>query len=78
MMSSGDIFQLHMHIGDSVESIADSYLEDEKLQKLLISPLFAQRASGKRDATLWIAEFQAYPSQRFKSRMNKNDKQSPS
>ena len=32
------------------ESIADSDLEDEELQKMLISPLYAQKASGKPDA----------------------------
>ena len=36
------------------------------------------RASGKPDATLWITEFQAYPSQQFNSRMNKDNIQLPS
>ena len=35
-------------------------------------------ASGKPDATSWTTESQAYLTQRFKSRMNKNVKQSPS
>ena len=39
-----------MHFDESMESIADSALEDEKLQKLLTSPLYAQEASGKADA----------------------------
>ena len=43
-------FQSHMHFDDSVESIADSDLEDGELQKMLISPLHAQKASGKPDA----------------------------
>ena len=43
-------FQSQMHFDDSVESIADSDLEDEELQKMLISPLYAQKASGKPDA----------------------------
>ena len=33
------------------------------------------RASGKQGATLWIAEFQAHPSQQFNSRMNKDNLQ---
>ena len=36
------------------------------------------RASGKPDATLWITEFHAYPSQQFDSRMNKDNIQLPS
>ena len=39
-----------MQFDDSVESIADSDLEDEDLQKMLISPLYVQKASGKLDA----------------------------
>ena len=39
-----------MHFDDSVESIADSDLEDGELQKMLTSPLYAQRVSGKPDA----------------------------
>ena len=39
-----------MHVDDSVESIADSDLEDGELQKMLTSPLYAQKASGKPDA----------------------------
>ena len=42
--------QSQMHFDESVESIADSDLEDGDLQKLLTSPLYAQRASGKPDA----------------------------
>ena len=33
-----------------MESIADSDLEDGELQKMLTSPLYAQKASGKPDA----------------------------
>ena len=33
-----------------METIADSDLEDGELQKMLISPLYAQKASGKPDA----------------------------
>ena len=43
-------FQSQMHFEDSVESIADSDFEDGGLQKLLTSPLYALRASGKPDA----------------------------
>ena len=39
-----------MHFDDSVESIADSDLEDGELQKMLTSPLYAQKATGKPDA----------------------------
>ena len=38
-----------MHFDDSAESIADSDLEDGELQKMLTSPLCAQKASGKPD-----------------------------
>ena len=41
-----------MHFEESMESIADSDLEDGELQKLLTSPLYAQRASGKPDAVV--------------------------
>ena len=43
-------FQSQMHFDDSVESIADADLEDGELQKMLTSPLYAQKASGKPDA----------------------------
>ena len=39
-----------MHFDDSVESIADSDLEDGELQKMLTPPLYAQRALGKPNA----------------------------
>ena len=39
-----------MHFDDSVESIADSELEDGELQKMLTSPLYVQKASEKPDA----------------------------
>ena len=40
-------FQSHMHFDDSAENIADSDLEDGELQKMLTSPLYARKASGK-------------------------------
>ena len=43
-------FQSQMYFDDSVESSADSDLEDGELQKMLTSTLFAQKASGKPDA----------------------------
>ena len=43
-------FQTQMHVDDPVESIADSDLEDGELQKMLTSPLYVQKASGKPDA----------------------------
>ena len=39
-----------MRFDDSVESIADSDLEGGEEQKMLTSPLFAQKVSGKPDA----------------------------
>ena len=39
-----------MHVDDSVESIADSDLEDGELQKMLTPPLSAQKAAGKPGA----------------------------
>ena len=45
-------FQSQMHFDDSVESIADSDLEDGELQKMLTSPLYAEKVSGKPDATV--------------------------
>ena len=42
--------QSQMHFDESMESIADSDLEDGELQKLLTSPQYSQRASGKPDA----------------------------
>ena len=39
-----------MHFDDSVESIADSDLEDGELQKMLTSPLYVQKALEKPDA----------------------------
>ena len=49
-ISETPFFQSHMHFDDSAESIADSDLEDEELQKMLTSPLYAQKALGKPDA----------------------------
>ena len=42
--------QSHMHFDESMESIADTDLEDGGLHTLLTPPLYAQRASGKPDA----------------------------
>ena len=42
--------QSHVHFDDSAKSIADSDLEDGDLQKMLTSPLYAQKASAKPDA----------------------------
>ena len=49
-LSETSYIQSQMHFGDSVEGIADSDLEDEELQKMLTSPLYAQEASVKPDA----------------------------
>ena len=49
-ISETSYFQSQMHFNDSVESIADSDLEDGELQKMLTSPLYAQKAPGKPDA----------------------------
>ena len=42
--------QSHMRLDDSAESIADSDLEDGELQKMLTSPLYAQKASRRPGA----------------------------
>ena len=42
--------QSQKHFDDSVESTADSDLEDGELQKMLTSPLYAPKASEKPDA----------------------------
>ena len=49
-ISETSYLQSHMHFDDSAESIADSDLEDGELQKMLTSPMYAQKASGKPDA----------------------------
>ena len=49
-ISETSYFQQHMHFDDSVESIADHDLDDGELQKMLTSPLYAQKASVRPDA----------------------------
>ena len=49
-LSETSFFQSQMQFDDSVEGIADSDLEDGEFQKMLTSPLSAQKASGKPDA----------------------------
>ena len=49
-LSETSCIQSQMHFHDSVESIADSDLEDGELHKMLTSPLYAQKASAKPDA----------------------------
>ena len=49
-ISEASCFQSQMHFDDSVESIADSDLEDGELQKMLTSPLCAQKALEKPNA----------------------------
>ena len=49
-ISEKSYIQSHMHFDDSVESTADSDLEDAELQKMRTSPLYAQKASEKPDA----------------------------
>ena len=39
-----------MHLDESMGSTADSDLEDGEIRKLLTSPLYVQKASGKPDA----------------------------
>ena len=46
-ISETSYFQSQMHFDDSVECNADSDLEDGELQKMLTSPLYAQKASGE-------------------------------
>ena len=54
-MSETSYFQSQMHFDDSAESIADSDLGDGELQKMLTSPLYAQKESEKPD-TLVVQE----------------------
>ena len=49
-LSEMSYIQSQMHFDDSVESIAGSDLEDGELQKMLTSPLYIQKVSGKPDA----------------------------
>ena len=49
-ISQTSYIQSQMHFDDSVESIADSDLEDGELQKMLTSPLYARKTSGKPNA----------------------------
>ena len=49
-ISETSCFESQMHFDDSVESTADSDLEDGELQKMLTSPLYAQKALVKPDA----------------------------
>ena len=49
-ISETSYFQSHVHFDDSVESIADSDLEDGEFQKVLTSPLYAKKVSEKPDA----------------------------
>ena len=49
-LSETSYFQSQMHFDDSVESLVDSDLEDGELQKMLTSPLYDQKDSGKPDA----------------------------
>ena len=51
-ISETSYIQSQMHFDDSVESIADSDLEDVELQKMLTSPLYVQKTSVKLDATI--------------------------
>ena len=46
-LSETSCFRSQRHFDDSVESIADSDLEDGELQKMLTSPLYAQNSSEK-------------------------------
>ena len=50
-ISETSYFQSKMHFDDSVESIADSDLEDGELQKMLTSPLYAQKSQDWRYRT---------------------------
>ena len=49
-LSETSYFQSQIHFDDSAGCIADSNLEDGELQKMLTSPLYAQKASRKPDA----------------------------
>ena len=49
-ISETSYFQSQVHLDDSVESIAEPDLEDGELQKMLTSPLYAQKALERPDA----------------------------
>ena len=55
-LSETSYFQSHMHFDDSVESLVNSDLEDGELEKMLTSPPYAQKASGKADAMVNAGE----------------------
>ena len=70
-ISEASYFQSQMHFDDSVESIADSDLEDRELQKMLTSPLYAQKVLEKPDAMVvqegereWFGEHVLHPTLR--------------
>ena len=43
-----------MHFDDPAESIADSDLEDGELQKMLTSPMYAQKSFGETRCIVFI------------------------
>ena len=51
-LSETSYIQSQKHFDDSVERNADSDFEDEELQKMLTSPLHAQKASVNPDAMI--------------------------
>ena len=53
-VSETSYIQSQMHFDDSVESIADSDLEDRELHEMLTSPLYAQKTLGKPDASFHL------------------------
>ena len=66
--------QDHVLFSEQIRNV-DFKIHPNKKQDDLGKHKAMRRASGKPGATLWIAEFQAYPSQQSNSRMNKDNLQ---
>ena len=63
--SETSYFESQMHFGDSVESLADSDLEDSELQKILTSPLYSQKASEKPNKNGYAGEREREVSEQY-------------
>ena len=62
--------QDHVLCSEQIRNVCYKIYQDKK-QDHLGKHKAMHRASGKPDATLWITEFQAYPSEQFNRRMNR-------
>ena len=64
--------QDHVLFSEQIRNVDHKIYSDNK-QDHLGKHKAMHRASGKSDATLWPTEFQAYHSQQFNSRMNRDN-----